>query len=488
MRHRKLYLLLIIPLLIEAVFLIWDSRAVITQKPAKQYLVYPFSCGYQEKTGAEIKFSFTSSQKTSFRIPEYAIEDNIEKGTTKIIFQNSRDSQGRFLYEEVIDNPLIINLNYYNQNGSFVVEIERKGVFKPTKINKKGSLVEIVLPEGDGNDPVIYDQKPGNDSTAYPSPLRMLNFKTKMQNPFKSAAIYFQGKQINDVSIDEISENNYFLSFSAQVLKDEQHTVKAIVTDEKNRTTISTWTFEGRIPIDEILGKDRFKYLGWWGEIKLDGVSVRKGPGVSFERLGALSSINRVKVLKEVIGEEIDGNNLWYQIDGGVYPGSYVFSELVAPMVQPAPPDNFIIPKEVSFGEYWIDVDLTKKILTLFLYEEPVFTTYISSGRPENPTEEGTFRVWWKLTKKRMRGGPPLHSYIYDLDNVPHVLFYNGSYAIHGTYWHDKFGSQQSAGCTNMTQGDAAYIFEKVKPALLAGKESVLSSDANPGTVVYNHY
>jgi len=69
-------------------------------------------------------------------------------------------------------------------------------------------------------------------------------------------------------------------------------------------------------------------------------------------------------------------------------------------------------------------------------------------------------------------------------------MFYNYDYAIHGTYWHDRFGSQQSAGCTNMTQGDAKYIFDNTLPAIPDGKEIVFARDKNgkgTGTVVYNH-
>jgi len=56
------------------------------------------------------------------------------------------------------------------------------------------------------------------------------------------------------------------------------------------------------------------------------------------KKLGTLSSINHVKVLKEVFGDMIGENNLWYQIDGGKYPGAYVFSDYITPMVQPMPP------------------------------------------------------------------------------------------------------------------------------------------------------
>jgi hypothetical protein len=199
-----------------------------------------------------------------------------------------------------------------------------------------------------------------------------------------------------------------------------------------------------------------------------------------------------VKVIKEVFGQWIDGKNLWYQIDGGAYAGAYVFSDLVTPITQPAPPENFSIPKEVAKNEKWIDVDLTKKILTLFDYDTPIFCTYIAPGREENPTQTGTFRVWYKLVKAEMQGGPPLHAYRYDLKNIPWVMYYNYSYAIHGTYWHDKFGTRQSAGCTNMTQGDAKYIFENTLPQIPDGKTEAFArnkpgSGYGTGTVVYNH-
>ena len=87
-----------------------------------------------------------------------------------------------------------------------------------------------------------------------------------------------------------------------------------------------------------------------------------------------------------------------------------------------------------------------------------------------------------------MKGGPPLHEYKYDLADVPNVLYYFESYAIHGTYWHDNFGSLKSAGCTNLTQGDAAFVFEKINPKIKEGEELIFSSFKNPGAIVFNHY
>jgi hypothetical protein len=39
-------------------------------------------------------------------------------------------------------------------------------------------------------------------------------------------------------------------------------------------------------------------------------------------------------------------------------------------------------------------------------------------------------------------------------------MYFDGSYSLHGTYWHDLFGYRQSHGCVNLTISDAKYIFE----------------------------
>lgn len=233
---------------------------------------------------------------------------------------------------------------------------------------------------------------------------------------------------------------------------------------------------------------DKFKYLGWWGDINYNKAGVYSGPTRDSKRLGTFTKVNRVKVLEEVRGELVGQNDLWYKVDGGMYPGAYVFSADVTMIIQPEAPANPKIPKSVKPNEYWVDVDITKKILTLFLYDKPVFVTFVATGVPYHSTPAGTYRIQTKLVKTRMRGRPPAAAKVYDLPNVPYVMYYRGSFSLHGTYWHDKFGTRQSSGCTNLSQGDAKYIFDLVSPALPEGKTSVFSSANNPGTVIYNHY
>lgn len=76
----------------------------------------------------------------------------------------------------------------------------------------------------------------------------------------------------------------------------------------------------------------------------------------------------------------------------------------------------------------------------------------------------------------------------YDLPNVPFTQYYlNGGYAIHGAYWHDQFGSDQSHGCINLTWADAAYLFSQTDPKVPQGAVDASSAaDEAPPVVIVN--
>ena len=56
--------------------------------------------------------------------------------------------------------------------------------------------------------------------------------------------------------------------------------------------------------------------------------------------------------------------------------------------------------------------------------------------------------------------------------------FYGG-YALHGTYWHDKFGQPMSHGCVNLETDNAQTLFEWADPVLPPGQTQVTASTAN---------
>ena len=49
---------------------------------------------------------------------------------------------------------------------------------------------------------------------------------------------------------------------------------------------------------------------------------------------------------------------------------------------------------------------------------------------------------------------------IYDLDNVPHVLYFKGPYTLHGAFWHTNWGHRMSHGCVNISLPHAEWLYD----------------------------
>ena len=57
----------------------------------------------------------------------------------------------------------------------------------------------------------------------------------------------------------------------------------------------------------------------------------------------------------------------------------------------------------------------------------------------------------------------------YAVEQVPWTMYYWGSFALHGAYWHDEFGNVRSHGCTNIPPIDARWLFYWSEPPLPTG-------------------
>lgn len=114
-------------------------------------------------------------------------------------------------------------------------------------------------------------------------------------------------------------------------------------------------------------------------------------------------------------------------------------------------------PLGVALNEKWIDVDLSNQSLIAFEGNEPVFSTLVSSGTWAHPTVTGQFRIWVRYASQTMDGRRL--GYDYYLENVPYVMYFYEDYALHGTYWHNNFGTPMSHGCVNLKTSDAEWIF-----------------------------
>jgi lipoprotein-anchoring transpeptidase ErfK/SrfK len=107
-----------------------------------------------------------------------------------------------------------------------------------------------------------------------------------------------------------------------------------------------------------------------------------------------------------------------------------------------------------SSKERWIQIDLKKQRLIAWEGGTPVYAIVISTGKDATPTRPGIFKIQIKQAKSRMRGEG------YDVPNVPYAMYYEGNYAIHGAYWHRRFGTPVSHGCVNVAVNHARWLFD----------------------------
>lgn len=104
--------------------------------------------------------------------------------------------------------------------------------------------------------------------------------------------------------------------------------------------------------------------------------------------------------------------------------------------------------------QQWIEIDLSRQRLIAWEGTIPVYAVIVSTGKRSTPTRMGTFTIQTKYESARMTGPG------YDVSNVPHTMYFYGGYAIHGAYWHRKFGTPVSHGCVNVAPNHAAWLYD----------------------------
>ncbi|MEQ9317710.1 MAG: L,D-transpeptidase, partial [Polyangiaceae bacterium] len=123
----------------------------------------------------------------------------------------------------------------------------------------------------------------------------------------------------------------------------------------------------------------------------------------------------------------------------------------------------------------------------------PVYAALTSPGKrssnkaKDHRTKKGKWRIREKHLTTTMDGDGPAGDLPYSIQDVPYVQYYDGSYALHGAFWHHNFGREQSHGCVNLAPKDAKHIFMWTEPRIPRGWHGVWSSDKRKGTLVVVH-
>ena len=157
------------------------------------------------------------------------------------------------------------------------------------------------------------------------------------------------------------------------------------------------------------------------------------------------------------------------------------------------------LPDSVDSDDRWIDVDLANQIVTAYEGERPVWATLPSTGRGgASRTPKGSFRVWAKVAAIPMDNtddepvdetlgeveSTDQNKHYYSLHDVPWTLFFHQGYAIHGVYWHNRFGNRRSSGCVNLAPKDARWLFDWSLPVLPDGWWAIPPVAGEPSTLV----
>lgn len=129
--------------------------------------------------------------------------------------------------------------------------------------------------------------------------------------------------------------------------------------------------------------------------------------------------------------------------------------------IAPVPKTPVQVARSAPSGEVWIDINLSYEYLTLYQGNTVLLETYISSGKPGFETPPGTFYINTKLPVQDMAG--VIGGESYDVPSVPDVMYFTDvGHAIHGTYWHNNFGTPMSHGCINVPLGTSEYLYSLV--------------------------
>lgn len=106
-----------------------------------------------------------------------------------------------------------------------------------------------------------------------------------------------------------------------------------------------------------------------------------------------------------------------------------------------------------------IQVSLAEQWLTAYEDNLAVYRAPVATGRDGFNTPTGSFAIYMKLPIQTMTGDASGESWY--VPDVPWVQYVVGGVALHGTYWHDKFGTgfRLSHGCINLGMDDAEWLY-----------------------------
>jgi hypothetical protein len=110
-------------------------------------------------------------------------------------------------------------------------------------------------------------------------------------------------------------------------------------------------------------------------------------------------------------------------------------------------------------GEKWVLINITLQYLWAYQGDQVLWQGYVSTGTAKFATPPGSYTVLSKLPSQTMEG--VLGGEYYNVPDVPDVMYFTDrGHALHGTYWHNNFGTPMSHGCVNLPMDVADWMYQ----------------------------
>jgi len=205
---------------------------------------------------------------------------------------------------------------------------------------------------------------------------------------------------------------------------------------------------------------------GMYGEVSVPFTDAHAQPDPQSPILYRLYYGTTYQVSRREVAAD---GRVWYRINDENVVKMFARAEHLR-VVQP---EEFApLAPEVDPALKTIIVTLGQQSLSAYEGKTEVFRARISSGRnyfgPDGTTvgsltPAGEHPLWQKRASRHMSGGTRENGY--DLPGVPWVSYFSGNgAALHGTYWHNDYGTPKSAGCLNLRPEHSKWLFRWTLP------------------------
>ncbi len=197
--------------------------------------------------------------------------------------------------------------------------------------------------------------------------------------------------------------------------------------------------------------------------------------GLIMDADGSLRSLGTLdRHTPMVLQEQIDRGKRHYirGLDGTIVRRGSV---RVVPQVARPP----VVPEDAR----WVHIRLSTQTLVAYEGSRAVFATTVSSGLEDHATPTGVFQIQSKHISTTMDDDTSPET-AYSIEDVPYTMYFHHNYAMHGAFWHNRFGQVVSHGCVNLAPVDARWLFQWSEPQVPAGWHGVFRGTGE-GTWVY---